>query len=154
MLTASYPNSAEQVPLLPGSLLWRKDLKLNAVDRYRALLQSWPPLVAHINKSVDGYLEPRVESFEAFAAGREVKAEPAPSPIPIDEMWSRVQEIARARRPFGLMAFGEAWNCESFARYVRQGIAHSVQATSAKEALAILGVVAGVVVLIALVAEA
>src|SRR5713101_6427042 len=136
MLTVADPNGGVQRHLLPGSLLWRKDSYVGVVDHYGILLQAFPPVVAHIDKSIEGYLQPRVESYEQFAAGRQV-------------MWPRVNEIARVKRPFGLMAFGDTWNCESFARHVREGIARSTQAISAKEALVILGVTVGVVALIA-----
>ncbi len=149
MLTVADPNGGVQRHLLPGSLLWRKDSYVGVVDHYGILLQAFPPVVAHIDKSIEGYLQPRVESYEQFAAGRQVMGEPVAEAIPLEVMWPRVNEIARVKRPFGLMAFGDTWNCESFARHVREGIARSTQAISAKEALVILGVTVGVVALIA-----
>src|SRR5216684_2418863 len=123
MLTVADPNGGVQRHLLPGSLLWRKDSYVGVVDHYGILLQAFPPVVAHIDKSIEGYLQPRVEAYEQFAAGRQVMGEPVAEAIPLEVMWPRVNEIARVKRPFGLMAFGDTWNCESFARHVREGSA-------------------------------
>jgi len=64
-------------------------------------------------------------------------------------MWPRVQEVATARRPFGLMTFAQAWNCESFANFIRSGIPHSKQATSGKEAIALFALAIVTVLLLA-----
>lgn len=140
--------------LLPGSLLWRKDLHIGLVDHYGVLLQSNPPLIAHIEKvpstdsAYEGYLRPKVESFEVFAAGRAVMAEAISHAVPLDQMWPRVQEVASAKRLFGFFTFDNDWNCESFARYVRDGSARSLQAEDGKGWLMVLGVI-GFVTLVA-----
>ena len=158
MLTVQDANQGTR-RLLPGSLLWRKDVNLGIVDHYGILLHANPPLVAHIEKEMlpnagpPGHLRTKIEAYEEFAAGSDVTAEAVERAVPVDVMWNRVQAVSEAKKPFGLMAFGESWNCESFARFVRDGIAHSVQAQKGKEALAILGVVGIVFLLVAVASE-
>lgn len=56
-------------------------------------------------------------------------------------MQRRIEEIERRPPPFGLLAFGGRWNCESFARYVSCGAPASNQATIAKGFLGVAAVV-------------
>lgn len=129
----------------PGSLAWRKDVRLGLVDHYGVVVQSWPLVIAHIDKSITGHLHVKVEPFETFAEGREVTFEPVAEPVPLDVMWTRVEAVARSKRPFGLLCWGEDWNCESFARFVKDGLPQSEQAVGANVLLgtaALVGVVA------------
>jgi hypothetical protein len=66
----------------------------------------------------------------------------------VDETWTRVAEVVKAKRPFGLLCWGQDWSCESFARFVKNGLPHSEQAEAAKKVLAgaaILGLVVALV---------
>lgn len=114
--------------LLPGTLVWRKDAHVGLVNHYGVVLQTSPCFVAHIDKSVAGDLRVKVEPFEQFAEGRPVTYEPVNEPVPLEEMWVRVNDVARSKRPFGLLCWGEDWNCESFARFVKGGLPQSKQA--------------------------
>jgi hypothetical protein len=134
--------------LLPGTLVWRDDVHVGLVSHYGIVLQTWPCYVAHIDKSQTGHLRPKVEPFDAFAQGRQVWCEPVRGPVPLEEMWTRVNEVAQAKRPFGLLCWGDDWNCESFANFVKSGLPHSEQATSANKVLfgvAVVGALAALV---------
>lgn len=50
-------------------------------------------------------------------------------------MWTRVNAVAQAKKPFGLLCWGDDWNCESFANFVKSGLPHSKQATTANKVL-------------------
>ncbi len=119
--------------LLPGALVWRDDVHLGLVSHYGIVLQTWPCYVAHIDKSQAGHLRVKVEPFEAFAQGRQVWFEPVVQPVALEDMWTRVNAVSEAKKPFGLLCWGEDWNCESFARFVKSGLPHSEQATSANK---------------------
>jgi hypothetical protein len=71
----------------------------------------------------------KVEPLDIFAPGRLVKYELVDRPISLEQMWPRVNAVAQAKKPFGLLAWGDTWNCESFARYVKSGLPHSEQAS-------------------------
>jgi len=126
--------------LLPGTLVWREDVHVGLVSHYGIVLQTWPCYVGHIDKSQTGHLRVKVEPFETFAQGRQVRCEPVDHPIPLDAMWTRVNAVAQAKKPFGLLCWGQDWNCESFARFVKCGLPHSEQAAGANKVL--LGLVA------------
>jgi hypothetical protein len=127
--------------LLPGTLVWRKDVHVGLVNHYGVVLQTSPCFVAHIDKSATRHLRVKVESFEEFAAGLQVTFEPVAEPVPLDEMWVRVNDVAQAKRPFGLLCWGEDWNCESFARFVRDGLPKSEQAVGANLLLGVAAVI-------------
>lgn len=143
-MTPSTPAAA----LLPGALVWRDDVHLGVVSHYGIALQTWPCYVAHIDKNQTGHLRVKVEPFEAFAQGRQVWFEPVAQPVRLEEMWTRVNAVAAAKKPFGLLCWGEDWNCESFARFVKSGLPHSEQATNANKMLfgvAVVGALAALV---------
>jgi hypothetical protein len=121
--------------LPPGTLVWREDVHFGAVNHFGVVLQTWPCYVAHIDKGETGHLRVRVEPLVAFAHGRQVTYEPVDEPVPLDAMWTRVNDVAQAKRPFGLLCWGEDWNCESFAHFIKSGLAHSEQAASANGVL-------------------
>lgn len=132
----------------PGALVWRDDVHVGLVSHYGVMVQTFPiPAVAHIDKTDTGHLNVKVQSLEEFAQGREVKYEPAAAPVPLGEMWNRVSAVAQAKLPFGLFAFGEDWNCESFARYVKNGLPVSEQAEGFKKFLGVAALVGVVLVL-------
>ena len=134
--------------LLAGALVWRDDVHLGVVDHYGVAVQTFPvPAVAHIDKSTTGHLNVKIESLEDFAQGRQVKFEPVEAAIPLEQMWDRIVAVKNARLPFGLLTFGQDWNCESFARYVRAGLPVSNQAEGFKTFLAGAAIVAAVLVI-------
>lgn len=119
--------------LLPGSLVWRKDVHAGLVDHYGVVLALDPLRVAHIDKGAEGRLRvKRDDSFEEFAAGHPVTYERRTIAVPRDVMERRIGEIENAPPPFGLLAIGNRWNCESFAKFVSQGSPTSAQAATAK----------------------
>ena len=133
---------------LAGALVWRDDVHLGVVDHYGVAVQTFPvPAVAHIDKSATGHLNVKIESLEDFGQGRPVKFEPVATPVPLEQMWDRIVAVKNARLPFSLLAFGEAWNCESFARYVRAGLPVSNQAEGAKKLLVGAALVAAVLMI-------
>lgn len=134
--------------LLPGALVWRDDVHLGVVSHYGIVLQTWPCYVAHIDKSQTGHLRVKVETFEAFAEGRQVWFQPVVKPVPLEDMWTRVNAVAQTKKPFGLLCWGDDWNCESFANFVKSGLPHSEQATTANKVLlgvALVGALAALV---------
>lgn len=137
---ASHPNEAPvNDGLLPGSLLWRKDVHTGLVDHYGVVLALNALRVAHIDKGVEGRLRiKRNDSFEEFAAGHAVTYERRTTPVSRDAMERRITEIENSPPPFGLLAMGNDWNCESFARYISQGAPESTQATVAKGIFAVV----------------
>jgi len=135
----------------PGALVLRPDVHVGLVNHYGVVVQTFPvPAVAHIDKNNAGHLNVKIETLEEFGQGREVKYEPVESAVPLAEMWNRVHDVAQARRPFGLLAFGETWNCESFANFVKQGLPVSRQADGFK---ALAGAAILAVVLIAVTSD-
>jgi hypothetical protein len=140
--------STHDTALVPGTLVWREDVHLGLVSHFGIVLQTWPCYVAHIDKSQTGHLRVKVEPFEAFTQGRQVWFEPVVQPVSLEDMWTRVNAVAQAKKPFGLLCWGEDWNCESFARFVKSGLPHSEQATSANKVLfgvAVVGALAALV---------
>jgi hypothetical protein len=128
--------------LLPGSLVWRKDVHAALVDHYGVVLALDPIRIAHIDKGAEGRLRvKRQDSFEEFAAGHRVSYGPRTTPILREAMERRITEIENSLPPFGLLAIGSHWNCESFAKYVSQGAPDSTQATAAKGILAVIATV-------------
>lgn len=121
---------------LPGTLLFRKDVYTGLVEHYGILLQASQSWVAHIDKSESGHLRVKTESFEEFAAGLPVKAEPVQIAVPIEEMWNRIEWVRQNRIPYGMLEWGQSWNCETFARYARDGVPQSTQASNANGFLA------------------
>lgn len=126
--------------LWPGTLLFRKDVYKQLVNHYGIVVQESPCVIAHIDKTQEGFLNPKIELYETFAAGIHVTAEPSAAPVPVDELWNRLESVRQTKRPYGLMAWGDAWNCESFARFVRDGIARSTQAEVATRVLTVAGI--------------
>lgn len=135
-------------PLVPGTFVWRKDVYLGFVDHYGIVVQSSPCFVANIDKSATRRLNVKIEPFAVFAAGRPVIAELPPAPVDLNTMWLRVRAVAASQRPFGLLTWGQDWNCESFARFVRDGIPRSTQADGANVVIGV-SVLTGVVGLLA-----
>jgi hypothetical protein len=76
-----------------------------------------------------------------------VTYEPVDAPVPLDKMLNRIDAVVQAKKPFGLLTMGDAWNCESFARFVRAGLAVSKQANGFWTTAAL---VAGVILLVKL----
>ena len=148
MVIVGRPQIQFPTGFLPGAVLSRPDLHTGGVQHYGVLLLPYPhsQQVADVDKGEGGLIRVRLCSMEEFAAGHQVTYEPIDSPIPLSLMWSRIQAVVETRRAFGLLALGENWNCESFARYVREGSARSSQAESA---LGILGLAAAVAVVVA-----
>lgn len=124
--------------LLPGTLVWREDVHFGVVNHFGVVLQTQPCYVANIDKGETGRLRVKVESLETFAQGRQVTYEPVDRPVPLEVMWTRVNEVARANPTFGLLCWGYDWNCESFARFVRSGLPRSEQAAGANAVLLVL----------------
>lgn len=119
--------------MLPGSLLWRKDVHTGLVDHYGVVLALAPLQVAHIDKGAGGRLRvKRHDSFEEFAAGHSVTYERRTTAVPREAMERRIGEVQNSPPLFGLLAIGNRWNCESFAKYVSQGTPASAQATVVK----------------------
>lgn len=128
--------------LIPGTLVWRKDLHLGLVYHYGVVLALGGARVAHIDKNQAGCLHVKIESLDEFAAGKKVTFELLETPVSLDAMWDRVQEVERSKRPFGLLNWGDDWNCETFARFVKKGIPESTQADAGNAALILAGAVA------------
>ncbi len=126
---------------MPGTLVWRRDLHVGLVNHYGVVLTD-DLHIAHIDKASAGHLRVKIEAAEKFAAGQPWFYEPRAAPVALDAMWPRVEQVRKERRPFGLLCWGESWNCESFARYVRDGIAQSLQAASANQVLGVVALVA------------
>ena len=117
---------------LPGCLLLRDDVYIGLVKHYGVMMSQSPIVIAHIDKSAEGKLRVKLESFETFAAGREVRYLPVTTPVALELMRQRIDDVERKGPPFGLLEIGQAWNCESFARYISTGTPCSTQADAAK----------------------
>jgi hypothetical protein len=115
--------------MLPGCLIFRKDVHVGLVDHYGVVLAVDPVQIAHIDKAANGNLRIKgYESLEEFAAGAECKLWPRNDAVARELMDARIREVENRPPPYGLLAIGQKWNCESFARYVADGMPASRQA--------------------------
>jgi hypothetical protein len=127
--------------LLPGTLLFRKDVYKHLVDHYGIVVQEAPCYVAHIDKTDTGHLNVKLDPYHVFAGGWPVQAEFVDTPIALPDIWKRLEWVRQNKLPYGMLCWGPTWNCESFARYVRSGLAVSRQASDAN---GVLGIVAAI----------
>lgn len=141
------PTPAYWPDITIGSLLKRKDVHADAVWHFGIKFDALS--IVHIDKDRQtGLVDFRRDTFEGFAAGRQVFVDQFAHAGAVDSrtIHERAVAVRRSRAAFGLLSIGPAWNCEDVARFLGTGEKRSMQAEAG---LAIAAIAAGVLYLLA-----